>query len=130
MAIESEAVNFIKDIFQNDFSGHDYFHSLRVYRVAGIIAERKMRAGCGQTGCPWERWYGRAFAYGSGHNRAIYDPAIVPKRGMSKEEYQDHATTSINHFYEKLFLLKDMMNTDTGREKIAEKRKQFMSVCG
>lgn len=48
-----------------------------------------------------------------------------PKFGMSKDEYQDHVTTSINHFYEKLFLLKDMMSTDTGR-KIAEKRERFM----
>ena len=69
----------------------------------------------------------RAFAYGGNHNRAIYDPAIVPKLGMSKEEYQDHVTTSINHFYEKLFLLKDMMNTDTGR-KMAEKRERFMRM--
>ena len=45
--------------------------------------------------------------------------------GMSKDEYQDHVTTSINHFYEKLFLLKDMMSTDTGR-KLAEKRERFM----
>ena len=67
----------------------------------------------------------RAFAYGGNHNRAIYDPAIVPKFGMSKDEYQDHVTTSINHFYEKLFLLKDMMSTDAGR-KIAEKRERFM----
>lgn len=44
---------------------------------------------------------------------------------MSKDEYQDHVTTSINHFYEKLFLLKDMMSTDTGR-KISEKRERFM----
>ena len=66
-----------------------------------------------------------AIGNGGNHNRAIYDPAIVPKFGMSKDEYQDHVTTSINHFYEKLFLLKDMMSTYTGR-KIAEKRERFM----
>ena len=172
----AETVNYIKNIFLNDFSGHDYFHSLRVYRVAGTIAEQEnadmeivslaallhdvddrklspetyekkehavsfLKEQCvsddtierickiidevsfagndsvipstvegkcvqdadrldalGATGIA------RAFAYGGNHNRAIYDPAIVPKFGMSKDEYQDHVTTSINHFYEKLWL--------------------------
>lgn len=193
----AEAVNYIKNIFQNDFSGHDYFHSLRVYRVAGTIAEQEnadmeivslaallhdvddrklspdthekkehavsflkeqcvsdkkiericqiidevsfagndsvipstIEGKCVQDADRLDALgaigIARAFAYGGSHDRAIYDPVIVPKLGMSKEEYQDHVTTSINHFYEKLFLLKDMMNTDTGR-KMAEKREKFM----
>ena len=193
----AETVNYIKNIFLNDFSGHDYFHSLRVYRVAGTIAEQENAAmeivslaallhdvddrklspetyerkehavsflkeqcvsddnierickiidevsfagndsvipstvegKCVQDADRLDALgaigIARAFAYGGNHNRAIYDPAIVPKFGMSKDEYQDHVTTSINHFYEKLFLLKDMMSTDTGR-KIAEKRERFM----
>lgn len=195
--IIAEAVNYIKNIFQNDFSGHDYFHSLRVYRVARTIAEREnadmeivslaallhdvddrklspetcekkehavsfmkeqyvsdaniericqiieevsfagndsvipstVEGKCVQDADRLDALgaigIARAFAYGGSHHRAIYDPEIVPKVGMSKEEYQGHVTTSVNHFYEKLFLLKDMMNTDTGK-KIAEKRERFM----
>ena len=92
----AEAVNQIKNIFQNDFSGHDYFHSLQVYRVARAIAEQENA-----------------------------DREIVSKIGMVKEEYQGYVTISVDHFYEKLFLLKDMMNTNTGK-KIAEKREEFM----
>lgn len=193
----AEAVNYIKNIFQNDFSGHDYFHSLRVYRVVRIIAEQEnadmeivslaallhdvddrklspetyenkthavsfmkeqhvsdenikricqiigevsfagndsvipstVEGKCVQDADRLDALgaigIARVFAYGGSHNRAIYDPEIVPKIGMSREEYQGYVTTSVNHFYEKLFLVKNMMNTDTGR-KIAEKREQFM----
>ena len=55
----AEAVNYIKNIFQNDFSGHDYFHSLQVYRVARAIAEQENA-----------------------------DREIVSKIGMVEEEYQ------------------------------------------
>ena len=46
---------------------------------------------------------------------------------MNKVQYQNGTTTSINHFYEKLFLLKDLMNTDSAR-KIAERREKFMTT--
>ncbi len=65
------------------------------------------------------------FAYGGSRNRPIYDPSIRPLMGMGKEEYQNHVSTTINHFYEKLFYLKDLMNTDTAK-KIAEKRESYM----
>ena len=58
----------------------------------------------------------RTFAYGGSKGRRIYDPEIKPKIGMDKQEYQNNQNaTSINHFYEKLLLLKDMMNTTEGR---------------
>lgn len=67
----------------------------------------------------------RAFAYGGFKNREIYNPEISPALNMSKEEYKNSTAPTINHFYEKLLLLKDKMNTDTGR-KLAEERHRFM----
>jgi uncharacterized protein len=67
----------------------------------------------------------RTFNYGGFKNRALYDPEIAPKLSQSKEEYKKSEAPTINHFYEKLLLLKDKMNTDTGK-KIAKKRHDFM----
>ncbi|SHI37934.1 HD domain-containing protein [Flavobacterium terrae] len=67
----------------------------------------------------------RAFNYGGFKNRALYNPAIEPKFNMTKEEYKNSDSPTINHFYEKLLLLKDKMNTSTGF-KIAEERHKFM----
>ncbi len=67
----------------------------------------------------------RAFNYGGFKNRPLYVPGILPNLGMSKEEYKNSTAPTINHFYEKLLLLKDKMNTDTGK-KLAEERHQFM----
>lgn len=67
----------------------------------------------------------RTFNYGGFKNRVIYDPNIPPKINMSKEEYKNSEAPTLNHFYEKLLLLKDKMNTKTGK-KIAQKRHDFM----
>ena len=67
----------------------------------------------------------RAFNYGGFKNRPFFDPAIAPEMEMSKEKYKSAKSPTINHFYEKLLLLKDKMNTRTGRE-MAEKRHQYM----
>lgn len=67
----------------------------------------------------------RAFNYGGFKNRELYNPTIEPKLNMVKSAYKKSAAPTINHFYEKLLLLKDKMNTATGR-KIAEQRHQFM----
>lgn len=67
----------------------------------------------------------RCFNYGGFKNRALFDPSIKPNLKMSKEEYKTSTAPTINHFYEKLLLLKDKMNTKTGK-KIAEKRHLFM----
>jgi uncharacterized protein len=67
----------------------------------------------------------RCFNYGGFKNRALYDPSIEPKLNMSKEEYKKSTAPTINHFYEKLLLLKDKMNTRTGRQ-IAEQRHDYM----
>jgi uncharacterized protein len=67
----------------------------------------------------------RAFSYGGFAGRKLYDPDIPPNPNMSKAEYKKSQGPTINHFYEKLLLLKDKMHTDTGR-KLAEDRHQFM----
>lgn len=67
----------------------------------------------------------RTFAYGGAKYRDIWDPNTPPVLNMKKEEYIKNQGSSINHFYEKLLLLKDKMNTDTGK-KIAEKRHAYM----
>lgn len=67
----------------------------------------------------------RAFHYGGFRNRTLYDPDIPPKPNMTKEEYKKSDSPTINHFYEKLLLLKDGMHTDTGK-RLAEERHRFM----
>lgn len=69
----------------------------------------------------------RAFNYGGFKNRALYDPAIPPDLQMSREQYKNSTAPTINHFYEKLLLLKEKMNTTTGRELAAE-RHAFMET--
>lgn len=67
----------------------------------------------------------RTFNYGGFKNRAIYDPEIKPNLSQTKEEYKKNEAPTINHFYEKLLLLTDKMNTETGK-KMAKKRHDFM----
>lgn len=191
------ATKFIKEIFQNDFSGHDFFHSMRVYRTAINIAEaehadmevvalaallhdvddRKLspmtaekkenaarfmrsqnvpeseirqvcqiidevsfkgtdsvRPSTPEGKCVQDAdrldalgaiGIARTFAYGGSHNRAIYDPELPPRAAMNQAQYYSSKSTSLNHFYEKLFLLEGMMNTETGKA-IARKRTQYM----
>lgn len=67
----------------------------------------------------------RAFNYGGFKNRPLHNPNIAPNLRMSKEEYKNSEAPTLNHFYEKLLLLKDKMNTQTGK-KIAQERHHFM----
>ena len=187
------ATKFIKEIFQNDFSGHDFFHSMRVYRTAMKIAqaehadlevvalaallhdvddrklspmtaekkenaarfmrsqnvpESEIRQVCqiidevsfkgtdsvrpstpeGKCVQDADRLdalgaigIARTFAYGGSHNRAIYDPELPPRTAMNQAQYYSSKSTSLNHFYEKLFLLEGMMNTETGRRVAAQR---------
>ena len=67
----------------------------------------------------------RTFNYGGFKNREIYNPDIPPNLHMTKEEYKKSSAPTINHFYEKLLLLKDKMNTKNGKI-LAEQRHQYM----
>lgn len=67
----------------------------------------------------------RTFNYGGFKNRALYNPEIKPDLNMTKEVYKSSTAPTINHFYEKLLILKDKMNTKTGKA-LAIKRHDFM----
>lgn len=67
----------------------------------------------------------RAFAYGGYKQREIYNPEVPPTDYLTKEEYKKNTNSTLNHFYEKLLLLKDLMNTEKGK-KMAQKRHLFM----
>lgn len=191
------AIKFVKEVFENDYSGHDYFHTMRVYKMATHIAteenadleivqlaallhdvdDRKLspethdkkekavtflkshnvsdetidricriiseisfsengdtapetiEGKCVQDADRLDALgaigIARTFAYGGSHNRMIYHPDIKPDMNMNREEHQNRTSTTINHFYEKLFCLTDIMNTVTAKE-IAKKRESYM----
>lgn len=189
------AKDYIRDLFEGDGSGHDYFHSVRVHDVAVTIQateggdldvirlaallhdadDRKLfdstdhdnaRCFMGDNGIPddvQERvvhvisqisfkgkdsvvpdslegkivqdadrldaigaiGIGRAFAYGGSRSRPMHVPGQGFLEDMDAETYYSHENTTINHFYEKLLLLKDMMNTPAARD-MAEGRHRFM----
>ncbi|UTC67912.1 HD domain-containing protein [Treponema sp. OMZ 792] len=195
--IIKDAEKYVEKVFNEDFSGHDFFHTMRVYRTATYIAEKEnadifivqlaallhdvddrklspkttankdravlfmksknisdalcksivsiiaevsyagkdsktpslIEGMCVQDADRLDALgaigIARAFAYGGSRHRQMYNPVVKPCMDMGKEEYQNHVSTTINHFYEKLFYLKDLMNTATAK-KIAEKRELYM----
>jgi uncharacterized protein len=70
---------------------------------------------------------GRAFTYGGYKNRTMYDPEVAPDLNMSKETYKNSSAPTINHFYEKLLRLKDLMKTVKGQQ-LALRRHEFMVI--
>lgn len=192
-----KAEEYVKELFSNDYSGHDHYHTLRVARMAraiakeehadefivalasllhdvddaklspetsehlsnanGFMIENEVPESTRKLVCSIIRevsfkgkgsvkptslegmcvqdadrldalgaiGIARTFAYGGSRGRALFDPNALPRLDMSESEYRNSNSSSINHFYEKLFLLKDMMNTASAKRE-AEARDSFM----
>ncbi len=196
--IIENALEYIKEVFREDYSGHDYYHSIRVYNNAVNIAhkeggnllliklaallhdvddrklfdtsdrldnarkflqdndvdetmismiceiiksvsfkgkesvvpasiEGKIVQDADRLDAIGAIGIARTFAYGGHKGRPIYDPCEKPVEQMTAQEYQNHESNSINHFYEKLLKLKDLMNTETARA-LAINRHTFMEL--
>jgi len=117
--IEKEVVIHVENIITN-ISFKDGKHTQRFKSPElDIIQDADRLDAMGAIGVA------RTFNYGGYKNREIYNPEIKPNLNMTKEEYKKSNAPTLNHFYEKLLLLKDRMNTKTGKE-MAEHRHKFM----
>jgi uncharacterized protein len=107
--------NLVRNISFRGGAERQTFHSLEL----NIVQDADRLDALGAIGIA------RTFNYGGFKGREIYNPAIAPNLFLNKEEYRTSSAPSINHFYEKLLKLKDMMNTATGK-KMAEHRHEFL----
>ncbi len=110
-------VNIIKNISFKGGTMERSFNSLEL----NIVQDADRLDAIGAIGIA------RAFNYGGFKNLKIYDPNIQLVLQRTREDYKNNTDPTINHFYEKLFLLKDLMNTETGKH-IAQKRHEFMEL--
>lgn len=119
--VAEEVIGSVIQIIQNiSFKGGNFqkeFNSIELQ----IVQDADRLDAIGAIGIA------RTFNYGGFKNRTIYNPEIGPNLTMSKEEYKNSEAPTINHFYEKLLLLKDKMNTESGK-KIAQERHAFMEA--
>lgn len=117
--VDSKIIEHVQNIIANiSFKGENHKQSFKSPEL-DVIQDADRLDALGAIGIT------RAFNYGGHKNRTIYNPNIKPKLNMTKEEYKKNNDPTINHFYEKLLLLKDRMNTKTGK-LIAEKRHIYM----
>ncbi|WP_046745701.1 HD domain-containing protein [Kordia zhangzhouensis] len=117
--VSEKVILHVKNIIENiSFKGGNFDQAFRSTEL-DVIQDADRLDALGAIGIA------RCFNYGGFKDRKIYDPQIAPKLNMTKEEYKASTAPTINHFYEKLLLLKDKMNTKTGR-KIALERHEFM----
>lgn len=117
--VDNEIINRVINIIENiSYKGGNFakrFSSIEL----DVVQDADRLDAIGAIGIA------RAFNYGGFKNRALYNPEIAPNTTMSKDEYKKSDSPTINHFYEKLLLLKDLMNTNTGK-RIATERHEFM----
>ncbi|MGN8058816.1 HD domain-containing protein [Pedobacter sp. 22163] len=119
IAVDAEVIAHVKLIiknmsFKNSFDGTGF-----TSKEMQIVQDADRLDAIGAIGIA------RAFTYGGFKNRVLYDPAVLPEEHLTKESYKNTTAPTINHFYEKLLLLKDMMNTEAGKA-IAIERHNFM----
>lgn len=119
--VDGKVINHVVAIienmsFKNSFDKGKNFTSLELQ----VVQDADRLDAIGAIGIA------RCFNYGGFKNRAIYNPEIEPKLNMTKSEYKNSDAPTINHFYEKLLLLKDKMNTKTGKQ-IATKRHNYLN---
>lgn len=117
--VSEDIINAVINIIENiSFKGGNFekkFNSIEL----DIVQDADRLDSLGAIGIA------RTFNYGGFKNRLLYDPEIAPNMNMSIEEYKNSQAPTLNHFYEKLLLLKDKMNTETAKH-IAQQRHRFM----
>lgn len=117
--VDKEIITHVENIIRNiSFKGGNFTKTFSSPELA-VVQDADRLDALGAIGIA------RAFNYGGFKNRELYNPDIAPDLHMSKAAYKNTSAPTINHFYEKLLLLKDKMNTHTGRQ-LAEERHEFM----
>ena len=117
--VEKEKIEHVVNIIENiSFKGGNFEKKFTSVELE-IVQDADRLDAIGAIGIA------RTFNYGGFKNRQLYNPNIPPKMNMTKEEYKNSDAPTLNHFYEKLLLLKDKMNTKTGKE-LAVNRHRFM----
>lgn len=117
--VDDSVINHIENIINNiSFKGGNFEQKFKSPELE-VIQDADRLDAIGAVGIA------RTFNYGGFKNRPLYNPEIAPNLNQSKEAYKNSEAPTINHFYEKLLLLKDRMNTVTGKE-IAADRHQYM----
>ena len=146
-SVFSNARGFVAGLFEGDSGGHDIWHTVRVHDLAVTICrevriisqisfkgtdsvvpdtlEGRIVQDADRMDAIGAIGIARAFAYGGSRGRPMHTPGEGPNLGMDDEAYRNNEGTTVNHFHEKLLLLRGMMNTDTAR-RMAQSRHDYM----